>query len=208
MKMGAVHSACIALFRTAGFWGAIAFTTGFSFRVREAAIRILARRTPGAILILLVLGGCSVADVIHNDSKSSAIIPALRFVEYKDGRILYEDISNGNPEIADEIANIPVAQGAMKIDCSNLREIGVLIRHGYRSRGKFYGRHDYNYRVSWPDSSGGDPRYFTYEDQLRDWYLRGAARFLEPLSDGLLAFSVTHRREPTYTTEFDMIGCQ
>lgn len=174
---------------------------------RGSADHNLVRRASGLILILLTLGGCSLADVMHNDSKSSAIIPALRYVVYEDGRTLYEDISNGNPEIAAEIANIPVAHGAMTIDCANLREIGILIRHAYRSRGKYYGRHDYNYVVSWPDKIGSAPKHFTYEDQLRSWYLRGAARFLEPLSDGPLSLAVTHRREAIYTTEFNMVGC-
>lgn len=169
------------------------------------AIRLLVQKGP--ILALLTLCGCSITDVVHNDDKDSAIIPALRYVEYRDGRILYEDISEGNPEIAGEITNIPVAHGAMKVDCGLLQEIGILIRHGRISRGKFYGRHDYNYVVSWPESSGHEPKHFTYENHLRSWYLRGAARFLEPLADGPLTLSVTHRREAIYSTAFDIIGC-
>lgn len=164
---------------------------------------------PIALLALLgtaTLYGCSINDVTHSDNAGREIIPALRYVEYRDGKTRYEDISEGNPEIADQIDNIPVAQGAMEVDCEAFREIGILIRHGYTNPGASY-YHDYDYVVSWPDSGAPQPKHFTYEEWLRQWFRKGAARFREPLADGLVALSVTHRGEKIYTTEFNIVGC-
>ncbi|MDH3622069.1 MAG: hypothetical protein OER91_14315 [Gammaproteobacteria bacterium] len=158
------------------------------------------------ILAMATLYGCSFSDVTHNEGAGGEIIPALRYVEYENGNRRYEDISEGDPEIADDIKNTPVAQGAMGVNCASVREIGLLFRYRYTNNIAGY-RHDYDYDLWWPDSAGREPEHFTYERRLRGWYRRGAARFLEPLTDGLVALSVTHRDEKIYTTEFNIVGC-
>jgi len=169
-------------------------------------MRFRVRKAPLLVLAILALSGCIIRDAMHSDS--ATIIPALRYVKYEDSRTRYEDISEGNPEVASEIDNIPVAQGAMKVDCKSFREIGIVIRHGYISPNPRYLRHDFDYVVSWPNGSGREPKHFTFENRPGGWYLTGAARFLEPLSDGPLTLSVTHRHDIIYTTEFDVVGCQ
>ena len=171
-------------------------------------MRLLIRKPLLLILAVLALNGCIISDAIHSEKNRGEIIPALRYVEYQDDRFRFEDISEGNPEVASKTDNIPVAQGAMKVDCERLREVGIVIRHRYISRSSTHVPHDFDYVVSWPDSDSREVKHFTYENRLRGWYLSGAARFLEPLSDGLLALSVTHRRKIIYTTDFDVVGCQ
>ena len=154
-------------------------------------------------ITMLVLGGCgvSVSDVLHNTSREATIIPALRYVKYDDDRARYEDISEGNPEIADEIINTPVALGAMKVDCQSMTEIGILIYRGDSWR------HDFDFVVSWPEGVDQIPDHFAYENWLRSGYLKGAARFREPLSNGVMTMSVTHRREKIYSTDFEVVNC-
>lgn len=159
------------------------------------------RRHIFTLFLVLVLGGCSIGDVLHKNSGEGSIIPALRYIKYHDGTSAYEDISEGNPEIADEIKNTPVAQGPMKVDCHTMREIGVIV---YRDNSWW---HDFDYVVTWPETVETAAKHFTYEDRWSHGYLKGAARFREPLSDGLLTLSVTHRRQKIYSTGFEIVGC-
>jgi hypothetical protein len=155
-------------------------------------------------MALLPLGGCGLSDVLHETSREGKIIPALRYVQYRDGeydRFVYEDISEGNPDLADEIKNTPVAEGPMQVDCQRLHEIGLIV---YRDNSW---RHDFDFIATWPGSVETAPKHFTYEDRWTHGYLQGATRFREPLFDGLITLSVTHRREKIYSTEFQIVGC-
>ena len=154
---------------------------------------------------ILLLAGCSVIDGLHG-ADTGTIIPALRYVEDRDGLTRYEDISGDSDVVRKENIEVPKASGAMVVDCHSVREIGVIVRHGYISRGSYV--HDFDYRLSWPETDARELKHFTFEERLRGWFTKGAARFREPLKDGRVAFSVTHRKRAIYTTEFDVVGCQ
>jgi len=156
------------------------------------------------LLALLSLGGCGISDVLHDTSREGKIIPALRYVQYRDGeydKFVYEDISEGHPELADEIKNTPVAEGPMQVDCQRVYEIGIIV---YRDNSWW---HDFDFVATWPDTVDTIPKHFTYEDRWTQGYLQGATRFREPLSDGSIYLSVTHRKEAIYSTEFEVAGC-
>lgn len=150
---------------------------------------------------MFVASGCSIGDVLHETSREGKIIPALRYVQYRDDKYVYEDISEAHPELADEIRNTPVAEGSMKVDCQRIREIGLIV---YRDNSWW---HDFDFVATWPDSVETPPKHFTYEDRWTHGYLQGATRFREPLFDGLISLSVTHRHEKIYSTEFEIVGC-
>ena len=151
--------------------------------------------------LALTIGGCGINKVTHHVDSGEPIVPALRYAKYHDGSSRYEDISDGNPDFADEIINTPVANGPMKIDCTNVREIGIIIRHG----GAW--SHDYDYVVTWPDSVTTVPKHFTFENRMTHGYRRGSARFRESLFESLLTLSVTHRNQKIYSTEFELVAC-
>ena len=152
-------------------------------------------------MALFPLGGCGLSDVLHETSREGKIIPALRYVEYRNDKYIYEDISEGHLKLADEIRNTPVAKGPMKVDCQRIREIGIIV---YRDNS---GWHDFDFIATWPDTVETVPKHFTYEDRWTHGYLQGATRFREPLFDGLITLSVTHRHEKIYSTEFEIVGC-
>lgn len=159
------------------------------------------RRLLCALLLASMASGCSVSDLLHETSREGKIIPALRYVAYRNDQHIYEDISEGHPELADEIRNTPVAHGPMKVDCQRIREIGIIV---YSDNSWW---HDFDFVTTWPDTVETVPKHFTYEDRWSHGYLKGAARFREPLSGGIVTLSVTHRHEKIYSTDFEMVGC-
>ena len=159
-----------------------------------------------SVILSQLLAGCSMFHKVHGDDKGT-IIPTLRYVEDRDGDIRHEDISDGSVEVLDETLDFPVAEGAMTVDCQSAREIGVIVRHGYISQSQRYNSHDFDFVASWPDAGAREPKHFTYEKWLKGWFRKGATRFREPLVNGRIELSVTHRGQIIYTTEFEVVGC-
>lgn len=154
-----------------------------------------------ALLLASLAGGCGISDFLHETSREGKIIPALRYVAYRDDQHVYEDISEGHPELADEIRNTAVAHGPMKVDCQRIREIGIIV---YRDNSWW---HDFDFVAAWPDTIETEPKHFTYEDRWTHGYLKGATRFREPLSDSIVTLSVMHRGEKIYSTAFEVLDC-
>lgn len=159
------------------------------------------RRLLCALLLAALAGGCSVSDILHETSREGKIIPALRYVKFRNDTSHYQDISEGHPELADDIKNTPVASGPMKVGCHELLEIGIIV---YRDNS---GWHDFDFAIDWPETVETVPKHLVYEDRWSGGFLKGAARFRDPLFDGLISLSVTHRHEKIYSTEFEIVGC-
>ncbi len=161
-----------------------------------------------ATLLGVTLAGCTWGKALQNrlhDGNEGWIVPTLRYVEDRSGGMRYEDISNGSVDLVHDGRDVPAANGPMVVDCGNMRELGIVVRHGYVSRNGF--RHDYDFELKLRDEALRLSRPFVYEKYLRGWHLKGGVRFRGELQNGGLTLSVMHRKEAIYSTEFEIRGC-
>ncbi len=159
--------------------------------------------------LVAIVSGCAWGEAIqatlHGDDTGS-IIPLFRYVEDHAGKIRYEDISDDSLDVVLKGKEMPVASGAMMVNCGSVLELGIVVGRGDDTRNGF--RHDYDFKLTEQDSALDESRPFIFEKYMRRSSLKGAVRFRGPLRNGDLTISVFHRRDLIYSENFTITGCE
>lgn len=158
-----------------------------------------------ALCLLALLHGCAAPR--NEASNLPTLFPAARYAQFVGSGAKYaEYIVEGEISFRDGLGNLPMATGPMRIDCSTIKEIGMIVRHSnWRGGGLSHG---YRFTLADENDATYQPDYFSFEKLMSGGYVRGSARFTNKPRDGILTMSVRHRGDVLLTTQFDFVNCE
>ncbi len=166
------------------------------------------RSKPFVVLMSLAILTSSGCAILKHDTKSPAkLFPAARYLETTDSDTRYaEYLVEGIIRENEGLGNLPMASGPLRVDCTTLIELGVMVRHANWKPSSL--PHSYDYTIVNRDNPDLPLHHLSFEKLMWRGYVRGRIRFRSPPPDGIYTMSVEHQGHVLLTTEFDLYNCE
>lgn len=135
------------------------------------------------------------------------LYPVFRFAKYEDETVISEYLGAPDDRFAQSFRQLPVAEGAMVVDCRSLTQLGFVFDPvGVGNR--IYGANT-KYRFTWTHSEdpGQSVEYMRYKRNAPYGLIRTGVRLVDWAENGTVSMVIVVEEEAVYRTDFEIVNC-